>query len=104
MVKRIFILFILFYFLTLLQTSFLVHFPFFLKLPFNIVLIAVIFINLFESSEKNLGFFSAIIGGFFLDFFSDNFIGFNILILVSFSILIKFIIRRYVRIPVIKRI
>ncbi len=103
--KKVLILIIFFYILVLLQTSFLVYFPIFGVFP-NLILIAVILINLFERQQENLGIFSAFIGGFFLDnFFSGtlgiNFIGFYIIILLAVAIFIKFILKKYVR-PVIR--
>jgi len=105
--KKILILIPFFYILTLFQTSFLIHFNIFLEGGFggwtpNLILIAVILITVFERPEKNLGIFLAFIGGFFLDIFSENFIGFHILVLVILALLIKFILRKYVRIPIIK--
>ena len=50
MVKKILIFTLLFYFLTLFQTSFFVHF--FIFLP-NLVLIAVVFFNLFENTLRH---------------------------------------------------
>jgi rod shape-determining protein MreD len=99
--KKFLILILSFYILALFQTSFLVHFGFLDVL--NFILIATILINLFENPQKNLGITSAFIGGFFLDIFSENFLGFWILILLATSIFIKFILRKYVRIPIVKR-
>jgi len=91
-----------FYILALLQSSFLVHFDI-SGYVLNFILIVTIFINLFEKPQKNLGIISAFIGGFFLDIFSENFLGFYILILLAISIFIKFILKRYVRVPITKR-
>ena len=88
-----------------MQTSFFVHFYLFGFIP-NIILFLVIILNLLEK-EKNLfslGFFSAALGGFFLDIFSDRFIGFYILISICLVIFIKVFIKRYVRIPIGERI
>lgn len=93
---------ILFYFLALTQTSFLVHFTVWGIVP-NLVLGLVILWNIFENSRDNFGLYNAVIGGFFLDVFSNRFIGFNILILVILAILIKIFFRRYVRIPFIEK-
>jgi len=43
---------------------------------------------------------SAFIGGFFLDVFSENFIGFYILFFLGLSILIKFLLKRYLRLRI----
>ncbi len=106
--SRVLLGFLLFYILVLFQTSFLIHFNIFLEGGFlgwtpNLILITIILINLFEHPEKSFGIFSGFIGGFFLDIFSENFIGFHILILVGLAMVIKFILRNYVRLPAIKR-
>jgi len=98
--KKIIILFFCFYFFALLQASFFPHFPFGHLL--NLVLIVVVLINLFEARKEKSGFFSAFFGGFFLDIFSENFIGFWILILLAISIFIKFVLRKHVRLPIFK--
>lgn len=100
MTPRAIIFILFFYFLALLQTSFLIYFNILGIVP-NIILILVILINLFEKPEQNLGLYSAFIGGFFLDIFSSNFIGFYILISAGIAIFLKFILRKYVRIPTI---
>ena len=96
MSKKILILIIALYCLTLFQTSFFVHFSIFGVIP-NFVLIAVILWNFFEQPKSNLGIYSALIGGFFLDVFSGRPIGFYILIFI------KFILKKHVRIPIIER-
>lgn len=100
--KKILILSIAFYCLILLQTSFLVHFSIFGIIP-NFVLIVVILWNFFEQPKSDLGIYSALIGGFFIDVFSSRPIGFYILILVILAIFIKFILKKHVRIPIIER-
>lgn len=105
--KKILILIPFLYILTLFQTSFLIHFNVFLKGGFwgyalNPILIAVILITVLEKPEKNSGIFLGVCGGFFLDIFSENFIGFHILILLGLSFFIKFILRKYVRTPIIR--
>lgn len=88
-----------FYFLALCQTSFLAHFSAFNVIP-NLVLIAVILINILESPKNYTGVFIAFAGGFFLDIFSSGFIGFYVLILVAAAFLIKIILRNYVWSPI----
>jgi len=104
-VKRLLFLFFCFYFLILIQTGFLIH--------FNIggwwagygpILIAIIFINLFTPHYSWWGVSASFFGGFFLDIFSENFIGFHILILLLVSLFIKFILKKYMRIPVWEKI
>jgi len=105
MIKRIISLILFFYFLTIFQTSFLVHFNIFGIIP-NLVLITVIFINFFEKPEKKLGIVSGFLGGFYLDIFSislTGFFGFHILILVGISFFIKFVLRKHVQFPIIKK-
>lgn len=103
MLKKILISIILFYFLALLQTSFLVHFAISRIVP-NLILILVILWNLFENPKNYFGIYAALIGGFFLDIFSNCFIGFNILILAGLAIFIKFVFRKYVRLPFIEKV
>jgi len=104
-VKKFLLLILSLYILALVQTSFLVHFTI-EGLVLNLILIAVIIINFFKSPNfyTKIGMGAAFFGGFFLDIFSESFIGFHILILLGLVIFIKFILRRYVRIPTIKRI
>jgi len=97
---KIFSLVLFFYLLTLFQTSFFPHFP--LGHFLNFVLIIVVLINLFEAPKGKLGLFGAFFGGFFLDVFSENFIGFWILILLALAVFIKFILRKHVQIPIFK--
>ncbi|MFH1462457.1 MAG: rod shape-determining protein MreD [bacterium] len=105
MLKKIIFIILFFYFLTLIQISFLVHFQIFGIVP-NFVLIAVIFINLLENPEKKLGVISNFIAGFYLDVFSLSsfgFFGFYTLVLVGISIFLKFILKKYVKITILKR-
>jgi len=95
-VKKIFLIFISFYILTLFQSSFLVHFHFSGIVP-NLLLISVILINLFESRSSNSGFFSAAISGFFSDVFSENFLGLHVLIFLSISFFIKHFFKKHVQ-------
>lgn len=95
MIKYIISLFLL-YFLVLFQTSFLVDL-------FNLTFWVIIFWSFLEKKESDLAFFNALIGGFFLDIFSNNFIGFNIIILLTLTFLIKYLIRPHVKIPYVER-
>lgn len=101
MIKKTLAFIIFFYVLALFQTSFLVHFKIFGQIP-NLILISVIIINFFEGPKYYSSFFAAVIGGFFLDIFSDKPIGLSILILLIISFFIKFILKKYVQIPTIK--
>jgi rod shape-determining protein MreD len=99
MTKEILILIFVLYFLTLFQTSFLIHFGILSRIP-SLVLIFTIFLNLLEKKEEVAGIFVAIFGGFFWDIFSNRPIGFHILILLIFAIFIKFVLKKYIQ-PVI---
>lgn len=95
---QIFIIFLLF-FLTLIQTSFLIHFYY-----INIVLIIVLIINIYESPKGYFGISISIISGLFLDIFSSNFFGINTLLLLFLSLFIKIFIKKNVSIPFTKKI
>lgn len=103
MLKKILFLIIIFYILTLLQTSFI---PFFeIKgLTINLVLVLIILINFFEIPEKRIGLWSAFIAGFFLDVWSSMPFGIEILIFVLVAIFIKFIVKKYVQVLFFERI
>lgn len=96
--KKLIISIIILYFLTLFQTSFLVHFSLFGIIP-NVVLIFIVLWNIFERGDSTMGIYNAVIGGLFLDIFSSRFIGFNILILLLLAFILKLISNKYVRIP-----
>jgi rod shape-determining protein MreD len=105
MIKKIIFLVFFFYLLALIQTSFLIHFNLSGIVP-NFVLITIFFINLFERPEKKLGIVSAFLGGFYLDIFSlsfSGFFGFYTLISLALSLFIKFILRKHVSLPSIKK-
>lgn len=95
MFKKKLILIIIFYFLALAQASFLAHFRAFETMP-NLILIAVIGLAFFEKSKDYSGVSPALGGGFFLDVFSGNFLGFHVLILLAVYLFIKIIFKRYV--------
>jgi len=100
--KEFLILILIFYILVLFQTSFLVYFNIKGFIP-NLILIAVFLINLFEEKDRITGIYSAMIGGFFLDVFSEKSFGLYILISIVMAIFIKYVIKRHVRIPSFKR-
>ncbi len=102
MIKKILISIIIIYFLALLETSFLIHLNIFKWIPNVILLYAVIF-NIIEDPKKYGGVYVAIIAGFFLDIFSSGFIGYNIIVFLAISLLLKLIFNRYVRIPFPKK-
>ena len=101
MIKELSTLIIIFYFLALLQTSFTVFLSFY-GFTLNLILILLIIINIFESSESKIGLLSAFTGGFLLDIWSSQVFGFWTLVCLLTVIFIKFI-KQYVKIPEIKK-
>jgi len=100
--KKLILIFLGFYLLTLIQISFLIHFNFGWQLGSLPILIFVAFINFFESPSKKTGIYSALFAGFFLDIFSTtplNFFGFWILISIAIASFIKFIFKKHVQVP-----
>ena len=83
------------YTISLLQTSFLIHFNFFGVIIPYITIFIVLILNIFEKPEKKDGIYGAAFLGFFWDIFSKEPIGYHILILVSSAIFIKFILKNY---------
>ena len=77
-----------FYILAILQSSFFVHFKLFGGVA-NLVLLAVILIIFFEKPKELSGLFIAGIGGFYLDVFSDFYIGTSVFLLIFLSFLAK---------------
>ena len=89
------------YLLVLFETSFFVHF----NIPYisiNLLLILTIIWNIFEETNNYLGIIIAFTSGFFLDIFSSGLMGYNIVILLISAYFIKYIFKKYVRIPFIK--
>ncbi len=86
------------YILVILQTSLTASFLIF-GYSLNLALIFVILLNLFERQKNTAGIIVALLAGLFLDIYSSWPIGFYLLTLGLSAIFIKFIIRRYVRIP-----
>ena len=98
---RFFILSILFAILTLLQTTLLVHIPIFGIVP-NFVFIIVIIFAFLEMSHEVTSFWYAVVGGIFLDLFSANFFGLWTLALLISVFLVKFVVKSYVRPPILQ--
>lgn len=92
------ILIVFFYFISLIQNSFLVHFSILGVIP-NLILILTCLFTFFEKPQSYYGIVSAVIGGFFLDIFSGSFIGMSILSLIIIYFLIKEFLRRLKDIP-----
>lgn len=104
MLKKVILILFLLYILTLVQSSFLVHFSIFGIVP-NLVLILVLLINLFTPLNDWFGVSAALIGGFFLDVFSSvqfGFFGLYTLIFLILSLFLNFILKKYVEIPFVK--
>lgn len=97
-ISKALIIIILFYLFAVLQSAFLIHFNV-LGFTFNLIMISVIIINIFERPNCFLGIFSALVGGFFLDIFSSSFMGFNMLVLFLAAVIIKVILKNYVSLP-----
>ncbi|MBU0547019.1 rod shape-determining protein MreD [Patescibacteria group bacterium] len=95
-----FILF--FYLLSLLETSFFIHFRIFSFLP-SLILISQVLIVFLEHPNKNYAVFSAFCAGFFWDIFSNQKLGTGILLMISLTVLLKLILKKYVRIPSIRK-
>lgn len=92
----------LFFILTLVQTSFLAHFAV-AGFIFPAVFIAVSVLALLEPPASFGAVFGAVIGGVFLDAVSSHFFGYWTLILVLLSLMIRYIMRVYVRLPLLKK-
>ncbi len=100
---KTFLAIILIIILAIIQVSFLPHFPIFNR-TFNLVLLIILFWNLYEDRTKMLGIFMATLGGLLLDIFSDGIIGYQISIYLVMAILIKEVLKKHVRIPFAKEI
>jgi len=100
MFLRAILLIIAFYFLAIFQSAFLVHFGIFGFIA-NLIVLTVALINLFIP-DSYFGLFSAVIGGFFWDVFSSQFLGFHVLLLLLAAAFIQLILKKYVRSPLIQ--
>lgn len=98
MTKKIIICVIIAYALVILQTSLTAGFLV-LGYSLNLAFIFIVLLNLFERQRAFAGIIIAFLAGLFLDIYSSWPIGFYFLILGLSAVAIKFIIRRYVRIP-----
>lgn len=90
--RKFFIFILFFYLLTLIQTSFLIHFNIMGQVP-NLILIALVLLIFFEKPEENFSFFAAFTGGFFLDIFSNVFLGTSIIALLLMTFLFKKLVK-----------
>jgi len=102
MVKKIFLFGLLFYFLTILQTSLFPHFIFglsqkILNYFFNLNWGLIFLFSFFEKKTEKLSFFFGFLNGFFADIFSEKFFGFYILLFVLTCFFVKNFLKKYVQ-------
>jgi len=90
------------YTLTILQTSFFVHF-FPHGVVLNLVVLSIIVFSFLEKPDSQFGLVAALFGGFFLDMFSTKPIGFWTLSLVAFVLLLHIVLKNYVQRPILKK-
>ena len=82
------------YYLFIFEMSYL---PFFTC--FSFLVLFVLAVNLLEEPQGRLGMISAFILGLMIDIYSAHFIGLMALSLLIVSLLLKFMLFKYVRIP-----
>jgi len=92
-VKTLFLV-IAMYYLFIFESSYL---PFFTC--FSFIVLFVLAVNLLEEPQGRLGIISAFFLGLMIDIFSTHLIGLVALSLLFLSLLLKFILFKYVRIP-----
>ncbi|MDP3093259.1 MAG: rod shape-determining protein MreD [bacterium] len=97
--KKYIVLALIFYSLIVFQTSFLVHFKFLDYLP-NIAIVFFVLLNLFEERREKSGLIMSFVAGFILDVFSGKPFGFYTAILLTTSLIIKFVIKKYFRLGI----
>lgn len=86
--KKAIVSLIIFYFLALFQTSYLVLYQ--IKgASLNLILLLIISLNFFEKKEEKSGLWIGAIAGFYLDIFSSYFFGFYILLGLAIAFLVK---------------
>lgn len=86
------VLLIVMYYLFLFEMSFLPFFTF-----FSFLMLLVVLINIFEDPAGRIGLFSAFFYGLLWDIYSSHYIGLMALSFLVFSLLLKFILSKYVR-------
>ncbi len=97
MINKLFkiVLSAMFWFLVaLIQTSF-----FSIYTDFNLIILFIVIINLIENPENNFGLISAFLGGLLLDLNITYQFGLFTLSLVIFSLIVKIILLKFLRIP-----
>lgn len=92
-IKTVFLL-IGMYYLFIFESSYLPFFTF-----FSFLALLVLAINLLEEPQGRLGLITAFFFGLLLDIYSIHFIGLMALSFLLSSLLLKFILFKYVRIP-----
>lgn len=93
-IVKILLIILFWFFLTILQTSFISIFT-----DFNLVVALILIINLIEDPESNFGLLSAFLGGLCLDLNSTLPFGVFTISLILFSIIAKFILSKFLKIP-----
>jgi rod shape-determining protein MreD len=88
------IMFFVLYYLLIFEMSF---FTFFTFLSFSIIL--VFLINIIEEPKERLGIFLSFFLGLIIDIYSSNYLGTAAISFLIISLVLKFILFRYVRIP-----
>lgn len=96
--KKIILAIIFLYLLILFQTGFLN----FLKVVPNLVLITILILVIFEKKGENLGLFSAIFGGIFLDIFSNPPIGTATLTLILVYFISAALLRIFLKVNLLE--
>ncbi len=94
--KRFLIFFILLVILIILQTTFLFRLDIF-GLKFNVVILYIVFLNLFEKEERETGLWIGGLGGFLLDLYSSYYFGIFTIGLFILSLVLKTIRRKYLK-------
>lgn len=72
------------------------YFPFLTFVSF--LLLFVVLVNLLEEPQGRIGLFSAFLTGLLMDIYSSHFIGLYAISFLLFSLLLKFILSKYVRV------
>ncbi|MDP2927175.1 MAG: rod shape-determining protein MreD [bacterium] len=97
--KKIIVFSLIVYLLILFQTSFLVHFVFLRYLP-NLAVILVLFLSIREKPDEKTALIMSFVGGLLLDAFSAKPFGFYALIFLITSLIIKFLLKKYIRLEI----
>ncbi len=97
MKKNLFVV-VIFLLFNLGKTAFLANINLF-GLYFNPLVLAVVFVNIFERPERNSGFLAALLTGFFWDLYSQDLFLVRTAALLAISLLIKNLNRKYLHLP-----